>query len=70
MKERMSMFLYKEEYKSKKMIDLKKIKMIIWDLDDTLWEGTLGEKSIHFKQKRVDLIINLSIELNLFEKQL
>ena len=42
------------------MIDLKRIKLIIWDLDDTLWKGTLGEKNIQLTDDRVELIIRLA----------
>ncbi len=42
------------------MIDLNKIKMIIWDLDDTFWEGTLGEKNIYLSESRAMLIVHLS----------
>ena len=26
-------------------VDLTKIKLVIWDLDDTFWQGTLAEKN-------------------------
>lgn len=39
-----------------------KIKLIIWDLDDTFWEGTLSDNSCKIKiiKKNIDLIHNLS----------
>ncbi|WP_371803638.1 HAD-IIIC family phosphatase [Candidatus Lokiarchaeum ossiferum] len=39
---------------------MENIKLIIWDLDDTLWKGTLSEGSIRITDKRIDLIKNLS----------
>lgn len=38
------------------MIDFSKIKLIIWDLDDTFWKGTLSEGSIHIPQKNIELL--------------
>jgi FkbH-like protein len=32
------------------------IKLIIWDLDDTFWKGTLSEGPIQFDQKKIDLV--------------
>lgn len=42
------------------MIDLKNIKLIIWDLDETLWSGTLSEGSISLPQENIKLIIDLT----------
>ena len=60
MKVQTNMFLYQGGCKYQKMIDLNKIKMIIWDLDDTFWEGTLGEKNICLSESRSMLIVHLS----------
>ena len=32
------------------------LKMVIWDLDETLWEGTLSEGPIFLPQERTDLV--------------
>jgi FkbH-like protein len=32
------------------------VKMVIWDLDDTLWEGTLSEGPVLLPQSRIDLV--------------
>lgn len=56
----MSMFLYKEGFKLKNKVDLKTIKMIIWDLDEILWNGTLFGKNVHFSNDRISLIVRLS----------
>lgn len=37
-------------------IDISAIKLIIWDLDDTFWEGTLSEGKISLPQTHIDLI--------------
>lgn len=42
------------------MIDLKKIKLIIWDLDDTLWTGTLSEDGYQLSQVHSQLIKDLT----------
>lgn len=39
-------------------MDLKKIKLIIWDLDETLWKGTLSEENVYLNQHLVDFINN------------
>ena len=39
---------------------MKKIKLVIWDLDETFWKGTLSEEGIIKSQKNIDLIIELS----------
>lgn len=42
-------------------MDCKKIKLIIWDLDDTLWKGTLAEgDAIEFLPGVVDLVKQLA----------
>ena len=42
------------------MIDLKNIKLIIWDLDDTLWTGTLSEGGYQLPQAHIQLIKDLT----------
>lgn len=42
------------------MIDLKNIKLIIWDLDDTLWAGTLSEGGVKLPNEHRNLIENLT----------
>ena len=38
------------------MADFNKIKLVIWDLDDTFWKGTLSEGEICLSQQNIDLI--------------
>ena len=38
------------------MIDYSNIKLIIWDLDDTLWKGTLSEGDVILPKENADLI--------------
>ena len=42
------------------MIDLSKIKLIIWDLDDTLWNGTLSEGGAQLPIEHSQLIADLT----------
>ena len=37
-------------------VDFNKIKMIIWGLDDTFWDGTLGEGSVNFIKTNIELV--------------
>lgn len=37
-------------------MDLKKIKLVIWDLDDTLWTGTLSEENVEIKDDIIEFI--------------
>lgn len=37
-------------------MDLKKVKLIIWDLDDTLWAGTLSEGDVEVKTGIIEFI--------------
>lgn len=39
------------------MFDIKKIKLIIWDLDETLWSGTLSEGSVELSTEVRDILI-------------
>lgn len=41
------------------MIELEKVKLIIWDLDDTFWNGTLSEGGVK-KCNNVDLVLSLT----------
>lgn len=41
-------------------IDFKNIKLIIWDLDDTFWKGTLSEGEIEPITSNIQLIIELT----------
>lgn len=42
------------------MIQLDKIKLIIWDLDDTLWSGTLSEGGAQLSEIHRQLIVDLT----------
>lgn len=42
------------------MISFDKIKLVIWDLDETLWEGTLSEGTIRLPEKHIELINRLT----------
>lgn len=41
-------------------IDYPKIKLVIWDLDDTFWKGTLSEGPIEFIPSNVELVKTLT----------
>ncbi len=41
-------------------INMKKIKLIIWDLDDTFWKGTFSEEKVTIINKNIDLVIDLN----------
>jgi FkbH-like protein len=55
---------------------MEKIKLVIWDLDDTFWKGTLSEEGIQVIQRNIDLvktltdrgIINSIVSKNDYEK--
>ena len=36
------------------------VKLVVWDLDDTLWEGTLSEGTVTLPQSRIDLVRTLN----------
>ena len=38
------------------MFQFDKIKLIIWDLDETFWRGTLSEESVTIPEEVSDLI--------------
>lgn len=42
------------------MIDLNEIKLVIWDLDDTFWKGTLSEGTVEFIQENITLVKELT----------
>ena len=42
------------------MIDIRSIKLIIWDLDDTFWKGTLSEEEPRIIEDNVQLIKDLT----------
>lgn len=41
-------------------MDYSKLKLVIWDLDDTFWEGTLSEGGIHTIPNNIELIKRLT----------
>lgn len=43
-----------------KQFPFDKIKLVIWDLDDTFWKGTLSEEKVTFQEKNIQLIHNLT----------
>ena len=38
------------------MLDIKTIKLIIWDLDDTFWQGTLSEGGAHTIKENIQFV--------------
>ena len=38
-------------------MDVSKIKLIIWDLDDTFWEGTISEQTVKPNKQALDLVL-------------
>lgn len=40
------------------MYDLQKVKLIIWDLDETFWNGTLSDGNMEINPKNIELIKN------------
>ncbi len=40
------------------MYDLQKVKLIIWDLDETFWNGTLSDGNMKINPKNIELIKN------------
>ncbi len=42
------------------MIDIKTIKLVIWDLDDTFWKGTLSEGGVILPEENAKLIRDLT----------
>lgn len=42
------------------MYDFKKIKLVIWDLDDTFWNGTISEGEVNVSEENIQLIHHLT----------
>ena len=42
------------------MYQFEKIKLVIWDLDETFWRGTLSEGSVQIPEKHRELLIRLT----------
>ena len=42
------------------MVNISQIKLVIWDLDDTFWSGTLSEGSIYANDKHIQLLKDLT----------
>ena len=42
------------------MFDISKIKLIIWDLDDTFWNGTLSEGPVYAIESNIQLVKDLT----------
>lgn len=42
------------------MIDIKTIKLVIWDLDETFWKGTISEEKVTPVQKNMQLVADLT----------
>lgn len=42
------------------MYNFKKIKLVIWDLDETFWKGTISEGKVDIPKKHIDLIKKLT----------
>ena len=38
------------------MVEFSKVKLVIWDLDDTFWKGTLSEESVSIVEQNVYLV--------------
>lgn len=50
-------FIQSDKYKS---IDFSKVKLVVWDLDDTFWRGTLSEGEVELIRENVELIRSLA----------
>ena len=42
------------------MVKFEKIKLIIWDMDETFWKGTLSEESVCLSEQNQSLIVTLT----------
>ena len=42
------------------MVDIKSIKLVVWDLDDTFWSGTLSEGEVELSPEIAELIVKLT----------
>ena len=45
---------------TKKIIE--KIKVIIWDLDETFWKGTLSEENVNIPEQHIKLLQRLTVQ--------
>ena len=45
-----------------KNYDITKTKLIIWDLDDTFWKGTLSEGGVEFLPEMINFIEELTLK--------
>ena len=45
-----------------KNYDITKTKLIIWDLDDTFWKGTLSEGGVEFLPGMINFIEDLTLK--------
>ena len=43
-------------------VDFSKIKLIIWDMDETFWRGTLSEEEVVISDEHIELIKRLTDE--------
>lgn len=41
-------------------VNMEQIKLVIWDLDDTLWKGTISEGPIERVQTNIDIVVTLA----------
>ena len=48
-----------------KNYDITKTKLIIWDLDDTFWKGTLSEGGVEFLPEMINFIEELTLKTSL-----
>ncbi|MDP4121046.1 MAG: HAD-IIIC family phosphatase, partial [Bacillota bacterium] len=42
------------------MVDFSKIKLVIWDLDDTFWNGIISEQNVFIEERNIELIKTLT----------
>jgi FkbH-like protein len=42
------------------MVDLTSIKLVVWDLDGTFWDGTLSEEGATFREDMLALVVRLN----------
>ena len=42
------------------MYQFDKIKLVVWDLDDTFWQGTISEETVEIPEKNRALLKNLT----------
>ena len=39
---------------------MEKIKLVIWDLDDTFWNGVLSEDKVTFNERNIEIVKTLT----------